>query len=558
MHTVPVRRRLVPSLFCVVAVAGFAWLAVTFDARLDDLAATGPAGPTEFDDEPSTTDEPDSPPSTAPTADTDVEADAATIDGPGGSGADDGSDPAGPTELDDEPSQRIGSAVADVDLWVDPASSGQPWSALGAVDGLLTFRGNPTRTFYGRGPVPTDPEVVWTFTIGCSISAVGGEAREWCGSGWTGQPVLFPSPRGDDTWLAFGGYDRAVNFLDPVTGEPVTSPYPTGDIIKGTVTVDPDGYPLLYTGSRDDYFHVVALDRDVPTQLWSLWAYEVEPTLWNNDWDSSALVIDDYLLVGGENARFYVVKLNRSIDADGRVAVDPAIEFTTAGWDRELLTALGDDQVSIENSVAVSGDTVYFTNSGGLVQGWSLAGLTEGVPPRRVFRYWTGDDTDASIVIDDEGMLYLGSEYERGNERSQEVGQIVKLDPSRPDDPLVWSREARSGVGSGVWATPALWADLVIVATNEGQVLGLDRATGATRWTLELPGPLWSSPTVVDGVLIQADCAGHVHAYDLAAGDEPVPRWSVRLDDSCIESTPAVWDGRIYVGTRSGTFYAIG
>ena len=26
----------------------------------------------------------------------------------------------------------------------------------------------------------------------------------------------------------------------------------------------------------------------------------------------------------------------------------------------------------------------------------------------------------------------------------------------------------------------------------------------------------------------------------------------------CIESTPAVWKGRIYVGARGGRFYAIG
>jgi PQQ-like domain len=28
--------------------------------------------------------------------------------------------------------------------------------------------------------------------------------------------------------------------------------------------------------------------------------------------------------------------------------------------------------------------------------------------------------------------------------------------------------------------------------------------------------------------------------------------------DGCIESTPAVWKGRIYVGARGGKFYAIG
>ena len=47
------------------------------------------------------------------------------------------------------------------DGWVDPASVGEPWGDT--VEGLLTFRGNPTRTYYGEGPVPDSPEVLWRF-----------------------------------------------------------------------------------------------------------------------------------------------------------------------------------------------------------------------------------------------------------------------------------------------------------------------------------------------------------------------------------------------------------
>lgn len=461
-----------------------------------------------------------------------------------------------------------GAAFApDRGTWVDPRSSLRSWRDLGAVEGLLTFRGNPTRSWYGRGPVPSRPGVLWSTDIGCSVSWVGSEGKEWCGSGWTGQPAVFRAPTTKAWWVAFGAYNRAVNFLDPATGASVYPAYVTGDIIKGSVTIDPDGYPLLYTGSRDDYFHVVALDRPQPEALWRLWAHDVEPTLWNNDWDGSSLVIDDYLFEGGENGRFYVVKLNRGYDAAGLVKVDPEIVFTTESWDAELLAALGDVAVSVENSVAISGDTVYFANSGGLVQGWDISGLEQGRVPTRVLRFWTGDDTDASLVIDGDGMLYVVSQYERGTQRSIDVGQIMKLDPSRPDDPLVWSRQARAGIGSGVWATPALYDEpgggaTLIVATNEGAVLALDTGTGEERWTLDLPGPLWSSPVVVDDVLIQADCGGNVNAFDLggrrdADGAAPARLWSVSLG-GCIESTPAVWDGRIFVGTRMGRFHALG
>ena len=456
-------------------------------------------------------------------------------------------------------------------VWVDPASSGMPWSAVGAVDGLLTFRGNPTRTFHGRGPVPVDPAVAWTVTIGCSNSFVGGEPKEWCGTGWTGQPLVFHAPgsstaadsadnsRDDpgDWWVAVGGYNRAVNFFDPASGRAVYPPFFTDDIIKGTATIDPDGFPLLYTGSRDNSLHVVALDRNEPVELWSLAADVGGPTLWNNDWDGSSMVIDDLLIVGGENSRFYVVKLNRGYDADGLVTIDPELLSSVAGWDDQLLSDVGDVQVSIENSVAVSGSVVYFANSGGLVQGWDLAGVAEGGSPERVFRFWAGDDIDASVVVDGDGQLYVGAEYERGTTRSRELGQVFRLDPSKPDDPLVWSVDANAGLDTGVWATPALYEDLVLVPTDDGRVLGLDRADGSARWTLTLPGPLWSSPVVVDNTLIQGDCAGDLHAFDLSDPTvAPEPLWTLSLD-GCIESTPAVWDGRIFVGTRSGTFYGI-
>ncbi len=462
-----------------------------------------------------------------------------------------------------EPTTTTESTLPPFDGWVDPAGSQQGWDALGAVEGLLTFRGNPSRSYYGQGPVPQAPTVQWTYDIGCSNSSVGGQAKQWCGSGWTGQPAVFRPPENVVTdaantwWVAFGGYNRDVQFLDPATGAEVYPSYSTNDIIKGTITIDPDGFPLMYTGSRDNNFHVVAIDRPEPEALWKLPADAVKPTKWNDDWDGSALIIDDYLFEGGENSRFFIVKLNRGFDADGFVTVEPEIVFSTEGWDAELTNAVGGN-VSIENSVAISGNTVYFANSGGLVQGWDLSTLTSGGTPERVFRFWTGDDTDATIAIDDEGMLYVGSQYERGNGRSQEVGQIMKLDPSRPDDPIVWSREGRTGLDSGIWATPALHRDIVIFSTDDGRVIGIDRATGAERWVFNLIGPLWQSPVVVDDVLIQGDCEGALHGYDVSnTFATPTRLWSIDLG-GCIESTPAVWEGQIFVGTRVGTFFALG
>jgi hypothetical protein len=439
------------------------------------------------------------------------------------------------------------------DGWVDPLSSGEPYGT--EVEGLLTFRGNPTRSYYGAGPVPATPSVAWTLDVGCSESSVGGETRSWCGTGWTGQPSVFE--RDGRTWVVFGGYDRAVHFLDADTGERILPDFPTGDIIKGSVTVDPDGYPIVYSGSRDNYYRAIAIDRDPPVELWRLAADDVSPTLWNNDWDGAGLVLDDHLFEGGENSQFHIVRLNRGYGPDGLVTVAPELVFHAPGWDDELLAAIGDHDVSIENSVAISGDTVYFANSGGLVQGWDISTLRDGGTPTRTFRYWVGDDVDASIVIDDEGFLYVGVEWERYNARAAEVGQVVKLDPRAPD-PLVWSYDDQArGADSGVWATPGIVDDVVIVPTDSGRIVGLDRATGELLWELRLPGPTWQSPVIVDGVWIQGDCSGFLHGYDVTDPRvQPQELWSVELG-GCVESTPAVWGGGIYVGTRSGRFFAL-
>lgn len=445
----------------------------------------------------------------------------------------------------------------DTSVFVDPRMVGI--SPPNEIDGLLTFRGSPTRTFYGRGPVPTAPEIAWRYPeVGglCRSSTVGSETRGWCGTGWTGQPSIFR--RDGRLWTVFGALDGAVHFLDAETGIPLLEKFQTDDIIKGSVTIDPDGYPIVYTGSRDNFYRLIAFDGGAPRELWKLDADATGPRKWNNDWDGAGLVIDDYLFIGGENSRIHIVKLNRSYDDDGMVIADPEVIFSAPGWDDELIAAVGDN-VSIENSVAISGDTLYFANSGGLVQGWDISKLRSGEDPVRVFRYWVGDDVDATIVIDEAGMLYVAAEYERGTARSQELGQLLKLDPSKgDDDALVWAIAENQGLDTGIWGTPALHGDAIIFGSQGGRLRAVDRATGEDLWNIGLGFHLWQSPVVIDDVLLMGDCFGTLRAFDVSdVRVEPDELWALKIDDGCIESTPAVWDGTIVVGTRLGGVYGI-
>lgn len=432
------------------------------------------------------------------------------------------------------------------------------------IRGLTTFRGNASRSYYGAGPVPRHPVIRWHYPESggmCSTSSDQFGSRVWCGTGWTGQPNVIVHDDGSIE-IREGAYDGHYHFLNGRTGRQVRPDLVTGDLAKGSATSDPNGYPLYYAGSRDNLFRIVAMDRPAPTVLWSMNSQTtVSRPLWNSDWDGAALVIGDYLLEGGENSWFYVVKLNRDYDANGEVTVDPRIVATIPGFDDQLLSDVGDDEVSIENSVSFRDGVVYFANSGGLVQGWDISDLLAGGSKyHRVFRFWTGDDTDGSIVIDEEGFLYVASEYQRFNERSQRLGQLMKLDPSKPADPLVWSIPAPEigfeGAG-GSWSTPALYGDYVYFTAASGRVLEVDRQSGKIVWELDIGSPAIASPVVVDGVLIQGDCTGALYAWDVSSPlKKPPALWTMRFP-GCVESTPAVWHGWMYVGTRAGQIYGI-
>ncbi len=450
--------------------------------------------------------------------------------------------------------------------WTVPAPGSRLHGSTYGDDGFTVFRGNPTRTFYGVGPVPRDPRVVWAAPDDrlCSIEgdlAAGG--REWCGIGWTGQVLLREDAAGT-VEVMVGGYDGSYHFHDGATGAATRPRFRTGQMVKGTGARDPDGFPLVVFGSRDGFLRVVALDRDVPTELWRLGRHP--QGVWNDDWDASPTIVDDVLHAAGEDGWFRMWRLHRAYGPDGLVTVAPELVIEVPGFDDALFARLGDRTVSIESSPAVTADRVYWVNSGGRVMGIDRTAALEG---RLVVTLdvWLGDDGDASIVVDRDGMLYVALEEERRLPASAGIGQLVKLDPSRPDDPIVWglaipADPALEDGAGGLWATPALYGEHLYVPTNAGDLLVVDRADGTVVWRERLGGPLWSSPAVVEEAsgpawLVVGTCANaSLRGYTLEDPAAPALRWTVPLP-GCVEATPVVWRGTIYVGTRDGRLHAV-
>ena len=442
-----------------------------------------------------------------------------------------------------------------------------------AFPGLTTFRGNASRSFYGEGPVPSDPVERWTFpsngTKLCAMSAETqtGPKKLWCGTGWTGQPNVVPW-KGGPPQVRIGAFDDHYHFLDAGHRRAVVPRPRHGRPREGVRDHRRRRVPPLLRGlarqpaprRRDG---PAAADRAVAGGRTHVGAANHCGTTTGTARRSQ---IDDYLLEGGENSWFYVIRLHRGYGPDGLVAVDPQIVATVPGWDDAAPARPHDPppepDVSIENSVAYRDGIVYFANSGGLVQGWDISDLLNGgtTPPKRVFRFWTGDDTDA-LGRDRRRRLPLRRERVPALRRAlAELGQLMKLDPRRPDDPVVWSIPATEigfeGAG-GSWSTPALYGDYVYFTTAAGRVLEVERSTGRIVWEEQINAPTIASPVVVDGTLLQGDCSGHLYAWNVSDPTVPPPlEWDLNLGD-CIESTPAVWHGWLYVGTREGFIYGI-
>ena len=101
----------------------------------------------------------------------------------------------------------------------------------------------------------------------------------------------------------------------------------------------------------------------------------------------------------------------------------------------------------------------------------------------------------------------------------------------------------------------------VVAFSKTGEVLAVDRQNGTVVWRDDVGPHAWSSPVVIDDtLLVSIDCETNsgFRAYDITDERQPIKLWESRVTGGCIESTPAVWGGRIFVGSRDGYFYAMG
>jgi len=380
----------------------------------------------------------------------------------------------------------------------------KPWrygDSSAATDAMLTFRGNPTHTFYGTGPVPEkEPEILWKYRMEDFESLYYGTPHVWAGTGWTGQAAYL------DGYVFIGSQGRSFYAFEAETGK-LRWRFQSSRQIKSSVCLYDN---KLYFGSVDDWLR--CLDARTGEVVWRVNT--------GRDLDSSACVVGGKLYIAGENGharcldpqtgelhwKYFVGAINR-----GRKTGSYGSETSPAVIGDEYYTATYDGELFRLN--AQTGEKVWVAKTGG--------------------------DTDSSPVIW-EDFVYTAAE--------EESPKIFCF--AREDGKKVWEYKSRRGF----WATPAIVDGTLYMPGDFNRCYALDARTGEEKWVTHIETKSWSSPAAVDGKLIFGDFRGRLWCLDQKTGAEV---WKKKLGGH-LHSAPIVMNGRIYVGTAAGTFYCLG
>ena len=451
-------------------------------------------------------------------------------------------------------------------------------SEYSAVEGVTTFRGNNYRDNAAYGNIPGDPselEIVWSVAIG--------QLDDWGGVGWTGQCAIVRWPEetvrimnvreekqgGPLTEVIYATLDGRIYFLDLYDGQATRPAINVGAPIKGSVTVDPRGYPLLYVGqgipevnghsvdigtrifSLIDQSLLFFLDGDDPFAQRSWYAFDAAPLI-----DAET----DTMLQVGENAILYLVRLNTDYDPEaGTISIAPQV-------DRYVFRSAISDQPGMENSLAVYDHYGYFIDNSGLLQCVDLNTLT------CVWAGDVGDDTDATIVIEQEAdgtvALYTATELEH-SAGSDDNAYLRKINALTGE--MFWRLPVHVYTSSsnegGSFATPALgkgdlghlvYAHMTRTPEDGATLFAVNKRTGEVVWRVPMGSGGWSSPVCVydedgKGYVVVGSSSGALRIYDGRTGDII----SICDLEGNIEGSPAVFEDMLVVGTRGKRIFGV-
>lgn len=466
-------------------------------------------------------------------------------------------------------------------------------SAYTALKGITTFGGNNYRDSFAYGVSKVENQTlarVWGRDMGALATENEGT---WTGAGWTGMPIIiqwendvknvlgikdeFKQQEGF-TEVIYPAMDGKIYFLDLETGHDTRDPINLGMVMRGTASLDPRGYPLLYIGqgipgADGAYFKIISLITN--QELWKFGGLDPFSHRSRQAYTASALIDakTDTLIVPGENGILYTVKLNANFNLNAKtVSVNPGepekYRYRANGYTDDGTGK----QWGMENSVAAWRNYAFFTDNGGYLQCVDLNTL------QMMYVVDVLDDSDASIVIEedyekDTFYLYTANRVDKQPGITDGYGTNCHRKLNGLTGETIWKKEWKAAgedasLRGGTLGTPHVGrgniSDIVIFNStllpvtvngetiNGALIIAYNKHTSDEVWRYEQAGGYWSSPVVIydendRAYLIQCDRSGMMRMHDPADGGKVL----FELDmGSRIESTPAVFGNMLVVGTR--------
>ena len=483
-----------------------------------------------------------------------------------------------------------------------------------ALEGVITYRGNNYRDAPSWGTADIKEGKLTLLDIEKKTSQIG----RWGGSGCTGQPLVVTWPdktrqnmtalydefknKPGFTEVIIASLDGNIYFMELSTGKKTRDPLKIGAPTKGTPSLDPRGYPIIYVGqglnpegsstaSNDMYVRAYNLLNNSTTPLLKFGAAKKDPYAYR-DWqayDASPLIdaATDTLIMPGENGILYTVKLNTAYDEDAGTLTmnpDPIVKYVYTSTRNESSGIWG-----MENSPVGWRNYLFFTDNIGMLQCVDLNTMT------LVYANDLENDSDVSMVLEEDianqsVYLYTGCEYDDTVLNTKETnGTCYARKINALTGEILWSTpfsvftEPGGSVDGGILASPILGKEgttmegLIIytvssVIKDDGSktamMVALNKNTGDIVWRLDLENSGWapSSPVPVytpdgQGYIVQCLFGGTIKLIKVD-GDTASVSDSINVsekigseDPNSFEATPVVFGNTIVVGSRSSRFF---
>ena len=416
---------------------------------------------------------------------------------------------------------------------------------------------------------PREVEIAWAFetaydTTHTRFGTWGG------GSGWTGQPLyvkwtddqqaLFKKSSPGLT-ADFGPEEIIVGslcgkgyFINYQTGKASRQPLDLGNVVKGTIGLDPEYYNL-YVGQG-----VPRQAGPFGHQVFDLLKHErtfffgPDPKAWRgwNAFDSNSIVAGGYLFWCGENGSVY--KYERSQGTLRRVSV--------------MRYRVGGMAPGIESSLCVYRNYGYFSDNRGNVICINLNTM------KPVWYYNNHDDSDGTMVCREEGgapYLYTACEVDKQGDSG--ICHFIKLNGLNGE--RVWETNIPcrrinlpgKTLDGGMYASPLIGSgdcqDMIFAnicrngaSKSAGELTAFSTKDGKILYTVPYGQFAWSSPVAFhdeknEMFIFAGDASGIIRIIRGKTGEVVCKK----VVGSNFESSPVVIGNTAVVGCRGNKIY---